>query len=98
MGGYSNYSISLIRSASGQMPVQSVREGGKFLLVITGDMAGATVDLRIKYAAHPVEVVMLGLIPEKEINEIWLPIGTEVSAAIMGGSPTGVNATLILIA
>ena len=93
-----SYSIPLIRSAEGALPATDVKQGGKFLLVFTGDLAGATLDLTVKYQGHPEPVVMLGLqAPEKASTEIWLPVGTEVGLALMGGSPTGVNATLILV-
>jgi len=98
MGSSSSYAIPLIRSAEGAMPPEDVKEGGKFLLVVTGDLAGATLDLTIKYAKHPEPRIMLGAVPEGEITEVWLPVGTTVSAAIMGGAPQSVNATLILVA
>ena len=97
MGSYTSYSVALIRSAEGQMPVKEITEGGKFLCVVTGDLAGATLDLRVKYRAHPEEAVALGVTPEKQVTEVWLPVGTEVSMAIMGGDPQSVNATLILV-
>jgi hypothetical protein len=97
MGSSSSYFIPLIRSAEGAMPPEDVKEGGKFLFVITGDLAGATIDLRVKYSGHPEEVVILGAVPEAATTEVWLPVGTEVRAAIMGGAPQSVNATLILV-
>jgi hypothetical protein len=98
MANYVIYSIPLIRSASGQMPVEEVKQGGRFLFVVSGDLAGATIDLRVKYEGHPEEIVMLGLgAPDKNVSEVWLPVGTEVSTSIMGGTPQSVNATLILV-
>ena len=98
MASYSSYSIPLIRSDGEVQAVETVKEGGKFLFVFTGDLAGATLDLSVKYEAHPEPVIMLGMeAPEKNSTEVWLPVGTEVSLALMGGSPTSVNATLILV-
>ena len=97
MGTSSSYFIPLIRSAEGAMPPADVKEGGKFLFVLTGDLAGATIDLRVQYPGHPEEVVVLGAAPTDAVTEVWLPVNTTVEAAIMGGSPTGVNATLVLV-
>jgi len=80
------------------MPPEDVKEGGKFLLVVTGDLAGATLDLWVKYAGHPEERPILGVTPEGDVTEVWLPVGTTVRCAIMGGAPQSVNVTLILVA
>ena len=97
VGNYSSYFIPLIRSAEGAMPPEDVKEGGKFLFVVTGDLAGATIDLRVKYQGHPEEVIVLGAVPEGAVKEVMLPVGTVVNAAIMGGAPTSVNVSLILV-
>lgn len=97
MASYTDYDIPLIRSDTGSMPIQETSQGGKFLFVITGDLAGATIDLEVEFAAHPTPLILLSTVPDKWVYEVDLPMGTSVRASIMGGSPTTVDATLILV-
>lgn len=97
MASYTSYDIPLIRSDGVVQEVVETTQGGKFIFVVTGDLAGATIDLEVKYSAHPEPVIVLGAVPERTVTEVYLPVGTAVKAAIMGGSPTSVNATLILV-
>ena len=96
MSSYTDYSIPLIRD-QGSEPPQDTNQGGRYLFVVSGDLAGATIDLRVQFSAHPDELTFLSTVPDKHVYEMFLPVGTTVTAALMGGSPTTVYATLIFV-